>query len=55
MSTNKYELLVYYINKNAYKPFLEFMLYKSNEDDTFYFPNFSQKLIALLVLALYFF
>ena len=36
------ELLVYYINKNAYKPFLEFMLYKSHEDDTFYFPNFSQ-------------
>ena len=36
------EYLVYYINKNAYKPFLEFMLYKSDDDDTFYFPNFSQ-------------
>ena len=36
------EYLVYYINKNAYKPFLEFMLYKSSEDETFYFPNFSQ-------------
>ena len=36
------EFLVYYINKTAYKPFLEFMLYKSEEDDTFYFPNFSQ-------------
>ena len=36
------EYLVYYINKNAYKPFLEFMLYKSSDDDTFYFPNFSQ-------------
>jgi hypothetical protein len=36
------EYLVYYINKNAYKPFLEFMLYKSSDDDTLYFPNFSQ-------------
>jgi hypothetical protein len=36
------ELLVYYINKDAYKPFLEFMLYKCPDDDTFYFPNFSQ-------------
>jgi hypothetical protein len=36
------EYLVYHINKNAYKPFLEFMLYKSSEDETFYFPNFSQ-------------
>ena len=36
------EFLVYYINHSAYKPFLEFMLYKSDEDDTFYFPNFSQ-------------
>ena len=36
------EYLVYYINKNAYKPFLEFMLYKSSDDETFYFPNFSQ-------------
>jgi hypothetical protein len=36
------EYLVYYINKNAYKPFLEFMLYKSGDDETFYFPNFSQ-------------
>ena len=36
------ELLVYHINKDAYKPFLEFMLYKSHDDDTFYFPNFSQ-------------
>jgi hypothetical protein len=36
------ELLVYYINHTGYKPFLEFMLYKSSEDDTFYFPNFSQ-------------
>jgi hypothetical protein len=36
------EYLVYYINKKAYKPFLEFMLYKSDDDDTFYFPNFSQ-------------
>jgi hypothetical protein len=36
------ELLVYHINHTAYKPFLEFMLYKSHEDDTLYFPNFSQ-------------
>jgi hypothetical protein len=36
------EYLVYSINKNAYKPFLEFMLYKSSDDETFYFPNFSQ-------------
>jgi hypothetical protein len=36
------EYLVYYINKKAYKPFLEFMLYKSSDDDTFYLPNFSQ-------------
>ena len=36
------EFLVYYINKDAYKPFLEFMLYKSPDNDTFYFPNFSQ-------------
>ena len=36
------EYLVYYINKNAYKPFLEFMLYKPSDDETFYFPNFSQ-------------
>jgi len=31
------ELLIYRINKNAYKPYLEFMLYKT--DDTFYLPN----------------
>ncbi len=36
------EYLVYSINKNAYKPFLEFMMYKSSDDETFYFPNFSQ-------------
>ena len=36
------EYLVYHVNKNAYKPFLEFLLYKSSEDDTLYFPNFSQ-------------
>lgn len=36
------EFLVYYINNTAYKPFLEFMLYKSSEDDILYFPNFSQ-------------
>jgi hypothetical protein len=36
------EYLVYSINNNAYKPFLEFMLYKSSDDETFYFPNFSQ-------------
>jgi hypothetical protein len=36
------EYLVYYINKNSYKPFLEFLLYKSSEDDTLYLPNFSQ-------------
>jgi hypothetical protein len=36
------EYLVYHINKKAYKPFLEFLLYKSSDDDTLYFPNFSQ-------------
>ena len=36
------EYLVYHINKNSYKPFLEFLLYKSSEDDTLYLPNFSQ-------------
>ena len=35
------ELCIYYINKSAYKPFLEFMLYKSSETDMFYFPNFT--------------
>lgn len=34
------ELCVYHININAHKPFLEFMLYKSNDDNTMYFPNF---------------
>lgn len=38
------ELCVYSVNYNAYKPFLEFMLYKSPDDDTFYFPNFMQNL-----------
>jgi hypothetical protein len=36
------ELLVYHINHMAYKPFLEFMLFKSSEDDKLYFPNFLQ-------------
>jgi hypothetical protein len=36
------ELLVYHINHTAYKPFLEFMLFKSSEDDKLYFPNFLQ-------------
>ena len=31
------EFLIYKINKNTYKPFLEFMLYKS--DNVFYLPN----------------
>jgi hypothetical protein len=31
------EFLIYRVNKYAYKPFLEFMLYKS--DNTFYLPN----------------
>jgi len=35
------ELCVYHINKMSYKPFLEFMLYKTSED-TFYFPNYIQ-------------
>ena len=38
------ELCIYYVNYNAYKPFLEFMLYKSSDDNTFYFPNFMQNL-----------
>jgi hypothetical protein len=38
------ELCIYHINYIAYKPFLEFMLYKSADDDTFYFPNFTQNL-----------
>lgn len=38
------ELCIYYINNTAYKPFLEFLLYKSKDDDTLYFPNFTQKL-----------
>ena len=36
------EFLVYYINHTGYKPFLEFMLFKSSEDDKLYFPNFLQ-------------
>jgi hypothetical protein len=32
------EFLIYRISKNAYKPFLEFMLYKA-DDDKFYLPN----------------
>ena len=36
------EFLVYHINHTAYKPFLEFMLFKSSEDDKLYFPNFLQ-------------
>lgn len=35
------ELCIYYINKSSYKPFLEFMLYKSSENDMCYFPNFT--------------
>ena len=35
------ELCVYHINKMSYKPFLEFMLYKTSEDN-FYFPNYIQ-------------
>lgn len=38
------ELCIYHINPRAYKPFLEFMLYKCADDDTFYFPNFTQNL-----------
>jgi hypothetical protein len=34
------EICVYRINKHTHRPFLEFMLYKSDSDDTFYFPNF---------------
>ena len=34
------ELCVYRINANAHKPFLEFMLYKSSDDDAMVFPNF---------------
>jgi hypothetical protein len=36
------EYLVYYINTSAYKPFLEFMLYKSDNNNMIYLPNFSQ-------------
>ena len=35
------EFLIYKISKNAYKPFLEFMLYKA--DNVFYLPNFMCK------------
>ena len=38
------ELCIYHINITGYKPFLEFMLYKSNDDNIIYFPNFTQKL-----------
>ena len=38
------ELCIYHINLCAYKPFLEFMLYKCADDNTFYFPNFTQNL-----------
>lgn len=34
------ELCVYHINMNAHKPFLEFMLYKSNDNNIMYFPSF---------------
>ena len=39
-ANNTIELCVYHINKMSYKPFLEFLLYKS--DDIFYFPNYTQ-------------
>ena len=34
------ELCIYNINMSSHKPFLEFMLYKSPDDDVMYFPNF---------------
>jgi hypothetical protein len=34
------ELCIYHININAHKPFLEFMLYKSNDNNIMYFPSF---------------
>lgn len=37
------ELCVYRINKHLHRPFLEFMLYKPSDDDTFYFPNIGYK------------
>jgi hypothetical protein len=40
-SGNTIELCVYRINKHTHRPFLEFMLYKYDIDDTFYFPNFT--------------
>ena len=41
-TNNTIELCVYHINKMSYKPFLEFLLYKS--DDNMYFPNYVQPL-----------
>ena len=40
-ANNTIELCIYHINKMSYKPFLEFMLYKTSEDN-FYFPNYIQ-------------
>lgn len=40
-TNNTIELCIYHINKMSYKPFLEFMLYKTSEDN-FYFPNYIQ-------------
>ena len=34
------EMCIYHINMNSHKPFLEFMLYKSNDNNIMYFPNF---------------
>jgi hypothetical protein len=34
------ELCMYHININSHKPFLEFMLYKSIDENVMYFPNF---------------
>ena len=39
------EFLVYYINHTGYKPFLEFMLFKSSKDDMLYFPNFLHNIL----------
>ena len=50
------EYLVYYINTSSYKPFLEFMLYKPNDDNDdndnnkLFFPNFSYNMSSSTIL-----
>ena len=47
------EFLIYYINTSSYKPFLEFMLYKSSDEkdnNKLYFPNFSHDVTSSTIV-----